>query len=182
MATPPDFTTGAVLTAAQMNAVGLWLVGSTSFGPTATSAELDNVFTSDFQTYEIHWIINPSTAVNMFMQMRTGGANNATSNYSQQKSSFAATTVATTRSTSQTSFGPADLYSTSDANTGKITVFRPQATARTTFIATAQTALTDATQWQATGQFGATTSFDGFRFFTSSGTFSGNMKVYGYRD
>jgi hypothetical protein len=182
MATPPDFTTGAVLTAAQMNAVGLWLVGSTSFGPTATSAELDNVFTSDFQTYEIHWIIFPSTAVNMFMQMRTGGANNATANYSSQKSSFSTTTVATARTTGQTSFSPADIYNTSDANTGKITVFRPKETARTTFIATAQTSFGDTISWQATGQFGATTAFDGFRFFTSGGTFSGNMKVYGYRD
>jgi hypothetical protein len=178
----PDFSPGEVLTAAAMDSIGMWLVGSTSFGPTATSAELDNVFTNKFQTYEIHWIIFPSTAVNMSMQMRAGGANNATANYSTQKSSFAGAAVATTRSTAQSSFGPADLYNTSDANTGKITVFRPQATARTTFIATAQTSLTDATQWQATGQFGATTAFDGFRFFTSSGTFSGNIRVYGFRD
>ena len=178
----PVFTVGEVLTAADMNQIGMYLVGSTSFGPTATSAELDNVFTNKFQTYEIHWVINPSTNVNLFLQMRTGGANNATANYSIQKTSFSSTTLATTRSTAQTSFSPADIYSTSDANTGKITVFRPEATARTTILANAQTSLSEAISWQATGQFGATTSFDGFRFFTSGGTFSGNMRVYGYRD
>ena len=178
----PDFSVGEVLTSQAMDSIGLWLVGSTSFGPTATSAELDNVFTSNFQTYEIHWIINPSTNVNLFLQMRTGGANNATTNYAIQKTSFSSTTLATSRSTAQTSFSPADIYSTSDSNTGKITVFRPQATARTTILANAQTSLSEAISWQATGQFGATTAFDGFRFFTSSGTFSGSMKVYGYRD
>jgi hypothetical protein len=178
----PDFSPGEVLTAAAMDSIGLWLVGSTSFGPTATSAELDNVFTSNFQTYEIHWIIFPSTAVNMLMQMRAGGANNATANYSTQKTGAGATSLSTARTTGATSFSPADIYSTSDANTGKITVFRPQATARTTFIATAQTSLDESISWQATGQFGATTAFDGFRLFTSGGTFTGNMRVYGYRD
>ena len=178
----PDFSPGEVLTAAAMDSIGLWLVGSTSFGPTATSAELDNVFTNKFQTYEIHWIIFPSTAVNLFMQMRAGGANNATANYSTQKTSASTTTLTTTRTTGQTSFSPADIYNTSDTNSGKITVFRPQQTARTSFIATANTSFADTISWQATGQFAATTAFDGFRFFTSGGTFTGNMRVYGYRD
>jgi hypothetical protein len=37
MATPPDFSSGAVLTAAQMNSVGLWLVKTQTVGTTVSS-------------------------------------------------------------------------------------------------------------------------------------------------
>jgi len=52
MATPPDFTTGAVLTASQMNAVGLWKVAefSTTSGTAVTSP---TVFSSDYDNYRI---------------------------------------------------------------------------------------------------------------------------------
>jgi hypothetical protein len=52
MATPPDFTSGAVLTAAQMNAVGLWEItsGTVSSG---SSFDLTSVFTSDYDSYKL---------------------------------------------------------------------------------------------------------------------------------
>lgn len=70
MPTPPDFTAGAVLTAAQMNAVGLWRITGctvTSVGGTAatasngvitigtgnTSITVANAFPSDFEMFRI---------------------------------------------------------------------------------------------------------------------------------
>lgn len=49
MATPPDFTSGSILTAAQMNAVGLWLISTTSFS--AASPDITAVFNADYENY-----------------------------------------------------------------------------------------------------------------------------------
>ena len=64
MATPPTFSAGAVLTAAQMNKIGLWTTVPTSVangtisGNAVTfsgvsSVSLNGVFTSDFDAYRI---------------------------------------------------------------------------------------------------------------------------------
>ena len=53
MATPPDFTTGQVLTAAQMNAVGLWLVKSQAVGTGVSSVQVTSCFTADYNSYKI---------------------------------------------------------------------------------------------------------------------------------
>jgi hypothetical protein len=49
MATPPDFTSGQILTAAQMNAVGMWLISTTSF--TTASPDITGVFSADYENY-----------------------------------------------------------------------------------------------------------------------------------
>lgn len=52
MATPPVFSAGAVLTAAQMNAVGLWLVKTDTI-TSGASKEITGAFSSDFTNYRI---------------------------------------------------------------------------------------------------------------------------------
>jgi hypothetical protein len=70
MATPPDFTSGQVLTAAQMNAVGMWLVKSDSVSganPTITDA-----FSSDFVAYKIVFSeLICSNDTNFYLRMGT---------------------------------------------------------------------------------------------------------------
>jgi hypothetical protein len=51
MATPPDFTAGQVLTAAQMNSVAMWEVASGTLSGTTTNFQ--NCFTDDFDKYVI---------------------------------------------------------------------------------------------------------------------------------
>ena len=68
MATPPDFTAGQVLTAAQMNAVGLWKITPTSVSGTGASIDangdvvvssgganltVNGVFSTDYKNYRI---------------------------------------------------------------------------------------------------------------------------------
>ena len=53
MATPPVFSVGATLTAAQMNAVGLWLVKSQTVGTGVTSVNITNAFPSDFNAFKV---------------------------------------------------------------------------------------------------------------------------------
>jgi hypothetical protein len=51
MATPPDFSSGAVLTAAQMNTVGMWKI-ATGIVNTGTSFDLTN-FSADYDSYKL---------------------------------------------------------------------------------------------------------------------------------
>ena len=53
MAAPPDFTTGQVLTAAQMNAVGLWLVKTQTIGSAVSSVTVSSAFSTDYDVYLI---------------------------------------------------------------------------------------------------------------------------------
>jgi len=49
----PSFSAGEVLTAADMNAVGLWLVSTTTIGTGVTSVPVNNCFSSTYQNYRI---------------------------------------------------------------------------------------------------------------------------------
>lgn len=51
----PVFTTGEVLTAADMNKVGLWLIKSQTVGTAVASVTLTSVFSSDFENYVIEY-------------------------------------------------------------------------------------------------------------------------------
>jgi hypothetical protein len=53
MATPPDFTAGAILTAAQMNQVGLWLVKTQVVGAGVANVTVTAAFSADFDAYKI---------------------------------------------------------------------------------------------------------------------------------
>jgi len=53
MATPPTFTSGAVLTAAQMNSVGLWLVKTQTVGTAVSSVAVTGAFSADYDNYLI---------------------------------------------------------------------------------------------------------------------------------
>jgi hypothetical protein len=53
MATPPSFTAGSVLTAAQMNAVGLWLVKSQAVGTGVSSVTVTGAFSADYNSYRV---------------------------------------------------------------------------------------------------------------------------------
>jgi len=67
MATPPVFSSGAVLTAAQMNSVGMWLVKSQAVGAGASNVVVTNAFSADFDNYKI---------------TLTGGTGSSIANYS----------------------------------------------------------------------------------------------------
>lgn len=51
----PSFATGDVLTAADMNAVGLWLVKTQTVGTAVASVTVNNAFSSSYKNYKIIW-------------------------------------------------------------------------------------------------------------------------------
>lgn len=71
MATPPVFSAGAVLTAAQMNAVGMWLVKTDTITSGATK-EITGAFSNDFTNYRIVVDdVNTAAGANMFFRFGT---------------------------------------------------------------------------------------------------------------
>lgn len=77
MATPPDFSAGSVLTAAQMSAVGAWLLETKTLTASAGPIQFDNQFTTDYDTYLLvgHLLQNTSTATwNLQLQDATNAA------------------------------------------------------------------------------------------------------------
>ena len=53
MATPPDFTAGQILTAAQMNQVGLWLIKTQTIGSAVSTVTVSDVFSADYDSYKV---------------------------------------------------------------------------------------------------------------------------------
>lgn len=49
----PVFTVGEVLTAANMNKVGLWLLKTQTVGTAVSSVTVSNAFSADFQSYKV---------------------------------------------------------------------------------------------------------------------------------
>ena len=80
MATPPDFTAGAVLTAAQMNKIGMWLIDRQVVGTAVSSVDFTSCFSGDFENYRVHYIGNSASAsAAIILQLGTGSA--TTANY-----------------------------------------------------------------------------------------------------
>jgi hypothetical protein len=76
MATPPDFSSGAVLTAAQMNAVGLWLVKSQAVGTGVSSVTVTGAFSTDYDNYKIMYsggTVSASTDIELTIGGSTTG-------------------------------------------------------------------------------------------------------------
>jgi hypothetical protein len=72
MATPPDFSSGAVLTAAQMNAVGLWLVKTQTIGTAVSSVTVTGAFSTDYDHYKIIVQANSIAAGGPYMTLQLG--------------------------------------------------------------------------------------------------------------
>jgi hypothetical protein len=94
----PSFATGEVLTAADMNAVGLWLVKTQTIGTGVTSIVVNDAFSSEYQTYRII-IENESTSGGASHLMQLNGITG--SNY------FSGGTYGSWGGATQTGFGNA---------------------------------------------------------------------------
>ena len=72
MATPPTFSSGSILTAAQMNSVGLWLVKTQAVGTGVSSVTVTGAFSADYDNYRIVYS-NGTMSVATAIKMTLGG-------------------------------------------------------------------------------------------------------------
>lgn len=184
MATPPDFSSGAVLTAAQMSAVGCWLVKTQTVGASAVaSVTVSNAFSADFNNYRITYsgfTGNTAGASMLFRCVTSGGANNASNWIGNTFYTTAGGAGGLTNSPKLNSDTCEVGFSDTNAGSVLFEVLGPQATRRT------NTRFNDCdrTYWRV-GAYALenATSYTGFSLLTNAGTFSGGtINVYGFRN
>jgi hypothetical protein len=179
MATPPVFSAGAVLTAAQMNKIGMWLIKSETITSNSASKFISDVFSSDFECYHIN--IKARALNEGSYQMCMGNTTNNTSGW----------------------YGVIDYYSYTGAPDGFIRINN----AASTNVGLSQNqgwTMTTMDMWNPylsdytlytgnswgrdrymgtlAGELANTTSYTGFTIFNDAGNLSaGRISVYGYR-
>jgi hypothetical protein len=192
MATPPDFTAGQVLTAAQMNAVGLWAITPTSVSAGATigtngavsfttqqTISLNGVFTGDYLNYLVH--INQTALSGSGLQQirfRVGGSDDTSSLYNyylNRLSSLDGSTVASFARTQNIAPITPALGAT---HSGTFTIFNPQVAQPTYF--SGQNVDSSGNMVNNSALFTGTTVFDGFSIIVTATNITGTIRVYGY--
>ena len=172
--------TSSIQTQLDSKTPGMVKTGAVTFSA-ASAVNVNNVFSSSYKNYKIfiQTTLN-SGGANGLIRMRVSGADNSTSNYNQQRINAVDTTLSGQRVTSQTSFSVFDIQAS--GSSAEIAMFNPFDTAKTYY---QSHGLYDAGSPELnlrSGAFNATTSFDGFTLFPTSGTITGTIKVYGLAD
>jgi hypothetical protein len=176
MATPPDFTAGQILTAAQMNEVGLWLVKTQSVTAGSGTTTVSDVFSADFNNYRV-LISNYETSLSADLRFQFNGITTTVYNFGVFTAVFGSTTNLSANN--QTFF----LIGQSGNDTGNsvsVDFHGPFTTTRKNYTGTF---IGQNNSGFVGGQCTNTASSTGFALTLSTGTFtSGTIRVYGYRN
>lgn len=180
----PVFASGDVLTAADMNAVGLWLVKTQTLS--GTSVQIDNCFTSDYRSYRIVFSgLTSSTIDFLTARLVAGTTPNQTPNYYWSNLQVTTAGAVSGFGGAANTFWNTGLPAFTNAGGGVIDIHNPQLTASTVFSSQGIDTRTDgAPHRTGSGSFSATTSFQGLWISTINGgyTLGGSVRVYGYRN
>jgi hypothetical protein len=181
MATPPDFTAGQILTAAQMNLSGLWKI-STSTTNSSGVVNFFNTLSSDYRNYKII-LTTTTSAQNLDVKLRvttnTTPFTSALYNSTGYRINYTAgTTVSGANNFAEDSF----FVGRTDASVNFATVIielnNPAEAAITTFVSE----FIDANfAGQKLGYLNNTTAYDGFQLALPA-SWAGSVTLYGYRD
>ena len=157
------------------------LTGAVSF-TSASAISLNSCFTSVYDNYLIMFVGDGSTtAANLQFRMRVSGTDNSTSNsYISQSVQGNSTTVAGVRET--TNYGVLGQVGSGNPNALEMKLFRPFLTEKTAILAQLQQAEDVSRVRNMSGVHTQATSYDGITLFPGTGTFTGTIRVYGYRN
>jgi uncharacterized protein YdbL (DUF1318 family) len=181
MSTPPDFTSGAILTAAQMNSVGLWLVKTQTVGSAVASVTVTDAFSSDFENYKIVISGGAGSTAGATLNMTLGAT--ATGYYfGATASAFASATVTAINGNNTTSWSRAGVANTNSMN-GEIGLFSPNLAKRTHYNGQYVQTVTGGNAVSSGGFLDNATQYTAFTLTPSAGTITGGIiRVYGYRN
>lgn len=164
---------------------GLVHINTTTFSAAAT-VNVDNCFSATYDNYKIiiENTARSATSVEMTLRFRVGGATNSTSNYAQM---YVAVWGFNTHQISYnavgTSFGVLGNGSSATGLGSTFDVLTPNKSTKTTVTPIGSQNVASGNQsgymnWQF---FNDTTVFDGFSLI-STGTHTGTVRVYGYKN
>lgn len=183
--TYPTFTTGEVLTAAAMNAVGLWKITSVSFTNATSASPVDIVgcFSSDYTNYEIMFNTTAGTAnAEVGCRLLSGTTPAAGSDYRWAGTGSTNTNASSDGGTLTQTYFPVTFLTANGTVSAPIRCFQPQVAVRTVFVS----------DWlyddggtlisrRYHGQHNLAVSYTGLRIYTLTGSMTGTATVYGYR-
>ena len=176
----PAFTAGEILTAANMNEIGLWKIAETSFTTTATPF-IDGCFSADFENYVVVFRgLSSLTGQYTNVQLRAATVAKAT-NYSRGGlvSTTGGALLADSGATGQNGWRMAGQSSSGIYAT--MNFYRPFTSAETGY--TVQSSYLGNLYSHAGAQT-ESYSADGFQIIANgnAATYTGTMRVYGYRN
>lgn len=182
----PSFASGDVLLAADMNAVGLWLVKTQTIGSAVSSQAVTDCFSASYDNYLIT-VSGGSSAAGASMGLQLGAS--TTGYYSGIiGTEYDSDTLVYLRDDNQTQWRYAGGAYVNGLNM-MVTLFNPFAAVRTAIIIHGRPDLrTSATTTGASGTSGSgfhdsATSFTGFTIESTGTTMTGGtIRVYGYRN
>lgn len=151
-----------------------------------SSVSLNGCFTSDYQNYVVTTNITTSANAGMLMRLRVTGTDNTTANYGvgYRYSLTTGSNAGDASSGGQTAwnFHISNLCRAANMN---LFIQNPQKTDYTTVgfnNLMSDNAVSSFYSFTGGASFIDTTGFDGFTLYPSSGTISGTIRVYGYRN
>jgi hypothetical protein len=177
-------STGQVLTVAAgipswatpASGAGMTFIKSETFSA-VSSVSFNNVFTSTYRNYLVLFDWTGSANNSCKIRLRASGADETGSNYNTQRFLAVNTSTGVYR-VPGTSWEV--MEQSVNANGGYMYFFNPQTSEKTTGIFTGYSNGDTAIEYLVGSNiYNATTSFDGFTFFPSSGTATGAIRVYG---
>jgi hypothetical protein len=176
MASPPDFSVGQVLTSAQMNQIGLWLVKTQTVGTAVASVAVADAFTDDFENYKITYNGGVgSTGMNIRMEL-TGSTTGY--RYAATFNNYTGGGVTVFANSAGTRF---DYVGESNTNTNHvcIDVLSPKLPKFTTVQGSY---IGDTLGGSTVGVHRVATAYTGFTFSVSGTLTGGIIRVYGYNN
>ena len=185
MATPPDFSSGAILTAAQMNSVGLWKVASGSLSTATTNFQ--GCFTSEYRDYRI--VIDSlgfSGAGDIYVRFLVSATPSTTADYFWALRGINSSAgIADNTGSAQTLIycGASASGATAADSSVTLDILSPQLATKTIVLSSAFSLTSGVYVSRAGGAaFDVSTQFNGLQFISASAvTLSGNVTIYGYR-
>ena len=177
----PSFTSGEVLRATDMNAVGLWLVKSQTIGSGVSSVTVSDAFSADFDNYKIIISSGVGSTGGALLNMTLGST---TTGYywASAVSLMASESLFPIRASDATSWSRVAIANTNSLN-GEIELFCPNLAKRTIYNARYVQNVTDGNAVTSGGYVDNATQYTGFTFTAASGTITGGtIRVYGYRN
>lgn len=148
---------------------------------TASSVSVNGCFTADYDNYRVI-VIGSSTAGSTTFRFRTAGTDNSAASYQRQYLDATSTSVAGNRVTAQTSISSMELQQTANASVLVMDIHSPFLSQPTGLMNMTNLMTTNIYVNLLSGAHTGNTSFDGFSIIQSSGTITGTIRVYGYKN
>jgi hypothetical protein len=184
--TYPNFNVGETLRAADMNAVGLWLVKSQTIGTGVSTVVVSSAFSSTYDSYRIVFsnVTMSSTATSTYVALKMhDGTNPANSNYN---TGFVRVDLANGNTSGNVatlaSIGVIIGYGTGDKFGTSIDVINPNIATHTLFPSVSGVNSSTGYMSMGAGMHQTSTAYTGIQIAPSTGTLTGGtIAVYGYK-